>query len=112
MKPKKTNKVNTATNVAGIDLFFDYELALRRLFLSIGGRPRDFGRFALAIAENATRLPDDADDAEPAVFAVLRKIYNLKALYSSINGDSEGFWDFLAKLAEITGDVFLDEDQR
>ncbi len=105
MKPKKTNKVNTATNVAGIDLFFDYELALRRLLLSIGGRPRDFGRFALAIAENATRLPDadeTADDEAPIVLTILRKIYNLKALYASIKGDSEGFWDFFAKLAEIT----------
>ena len=112
MKPKKTKKVNTTANVAGIDLFFDYELALRRLFLSIGGAPREFGRFALAIAENAAQPPSEVDDEGLIVLTILRKIYNLKALYASIKGDSEGFWDFFAKLAEITDDVFLDEDQR
>ncbi len=100
---KKTINVKTTVNVQEIDLYFDYELALRRLFLSIGGAPREFGRFALTIAENAARLPPDGDacDGESVVLTILRKIYNLKALYASIKGDSEGFWDFFAKLAEI-----------
>ena len=86
--------------------------ALLNLYLSIGGVPRYFGKFVLDVAENATNLQLDDEDDATLVVAILRRINELKDVYVSVYGSSEGFWEFFSRLAEIMGRVFSDDEER
>lgn len=87
--------------------FFEYEDSLRELFASIGGVPKNFGKFELDIAECATHLQprDDGGDSMSFVLSIFEKMNALKRVYTSVNGTSEGFWNFVEKIAAITGSV-------
>ena len=93
------------------DVYFEYEDSLRELFASIGGVPKNFGKFELEIAEYAARMRPEvnSDDGMAFVLSVYEKLNALRGIYTAIRGDSEGFWDFLAKVAEITGGVVPQE---
>ena len=80
--------------------FFEYEDSLRELFASIG-------KFELDIAECATHLQprDDGGDSMSFVLSIFEKMNALKSVYTSVNGTSEGFWNFVEKIAAITGSV-------
>ncbi len=110
MTVKLKGLTETAKNVNN-DAFFDFEDALLNLYLSIGGVPRYFGKFVLDVAENATSLQLDDEDDATLVIAILRRINELKDVYVSVYGSSEGFWEFFSRLAEIMGRVFSDDDE-